>query len=465
MADEQPGREDFYDHDGEKVQAHYSSLTLHRKCPQAWLYRYGLGIRQKPDGQPMPYLHAGSWWGALRAADIFERGRALDSILWELVRPFKGVDTMGDGSAAPKFDPKTVTRKDVLRAAQLWWKSLVQEHRDEFVEKIGKELVPHLIYTFQQWRDRYAEEIKYERPLGAEVFWKRELPRPEADAMFNVGEGEMPRIFLLGYIDELYYDSAREMFVVRDHKFNSSLGINTAFDDMMDSQLQLYAWGINSKLHSLGIPPVRAVAYDRARSVAPKPPSLTTAGKLASRLGEPSVNSSDLRTYLEWAGGEDGEGRPWRGAAYPRNAAEKADPNLPTRYKEGGIYKPEDAIIEKLSSAGQVAQWFQRKLMPLNSHIVDAHLRSAIDSATDIWRTERRAEVTAEAGRNLTKSGCRFCDYQLLCQAQLRGGARGVYDLPEFGLLGKGKAEVLADGKIIPFEEPEESPEYVSELV
>lgn len=441
---------DYFDYDGEKVQAHYSSLTLHRKCPEAWYYRYSLGLRQMPNGEPMSYLHAGSWWGALRAADIYERGRQVGSLLtgFGFMRPYGAADRYSDnGEELAKFNPHTVTKKDVLMAALVWWKRLPEAHREDFIAKIGKPLVPHLIYTFEQWKERYGAETSKERPLGAEVFWKRRLPRPEGDAAW-AGNEDLPEMWLLGYIDELYEDTERQMIVVRDHKFNSNIGIHTVIDDMMDSQLELYAWGIEPALREAGLESVRAVAYDRAKSVAPKPPSLTTAGKLSSRNGEPSVNSSDLRTYLEWAKGEDGEGRPWRGAAFPRNAAEKADPSLPTRYKPGGLYLPEKAIVDKLSSEGQRAQWFQRKLIPLNGNVVKAHLRAAIDSATDIWRTTKRAEISGGAARNLSNAGCRFCDYQDICQARMRGGNSGVYDLREFGLASS-KGNVLAAGELI----------------
>lgn len=434
---------DYFEYDGEKVQAHYSSLTLHRKCPEAWYFRYGLGLRQMQHNEPMPYLHAGSWWGALRAADVFERGREKGSLLPDQ-RPFKAVDDTPGGL----FDPYTVTRKDILKAALQWWREMPADHKDVWMEKIGKELVPHLIYTFSEWRERYGAETMKERPLGAEVFWKRRLPRPEGDAAW-AGSEELPEMWLLGYIDELYEDTERGLIVARDHKFNSRMGVRTALDDMMDSQLELYAWGVSEYLAKHGYGPVKAVAYDRAKSVAPKPPKLTTAGKLSSIKGEPSINSSDLRTYMEWASGPDGEGLPWRGAAYPRNAAEKKDPSLPTRYKEGGVYQPDPAIIERLSSEPQRAQWFQRKLMPLNANIVKAHLRAAIDSSTDIWRTAKRAEITGGASRNLTNSGCQFCDYQALCQARMRGGNQGTYDLNEFGLTSK-QGEVLANGLVIP---------------
>lgn len=439
---------DYFDYDGEKVQAHYSSLTLHRKCPEAWYYRYGLNLRPTPSGEPMPYLHAGSWWGALRAADVYERGRHKGSLL-PIARPFGAADTYSDnGDPVPKFDPETVTRKDVLRAALEWWRRLPSEHKEEWMSKIGKELVPHLIYTFQRWQERYGAETEKERPLGAEVFWKKRLPRPEGDQAWAGDQGELPEMWLLGYIDELYEDTERGMIVVRDHKFNSNMGVRTVIDDMMDSQLELYAWGVGDILAQYGLPAVRAVAYDRAKSVAPKPPSITTAGKLASRLGEPSINGSDLTTYLNWANGPDGNGLPWRGAAFPRNAAEKADPSLPTRYKPGGVYTPDQAIIERLSSESHASQWFQRKLMPLNMNVVKAHLRASIDSATDIWRTTKRAEITGGAARNLSTAGCRWCDFQAICQARMRGGNGGVYDLREFGLTSK-RGEVLAEGKIL----------------
>ncbi|AWN07790.1 exonuclease [Microbacterium phage Hendrix] len=441
---------DYFDYDGEKVQAHYSSLTMHRKCPEAWFFRYNLGLRQRPSGGPMTYMHAGSWWGALRAADIYERGRQIGSLLTGAAfgRPFGATDTYSDdGTPVPKFDPASVTRKDVLMAAMVWWKRLPQEHKDDFIEKIGKPLVPHLIYTFEQWRDRFGAETKTERPLGAEVFWKRRLPRPEGDAAW-AGNEELPEMWLLGYVDEVYEDTERGLIVVRDHKFNKNIGVHTVIDDMMDSQLELYGWGMGPALQAAGVDQVRAVAYDRAKSVAPKPPTLTTAGRLASRGGEPSVNSSDLRTYLEWANGPEGNGIEWRGAAIPMNKAEKEDPSLGRRYKEGGVYTPEPAIIDKLSSEAQRAQWFQRKLIPLNTNVVKAHLRAAIDSATDIWRTTKRAELTGGASRNLSNANCQWCDFQAICQARMRGGNQGVYDLVDYGLVSK-RGEVLAGGKIL----------------
>ena len=94
------------------IKAHYSSLTLHRKCPQAWYYKYGLLI-QEPEDRIAPKRDLGSWWSAIRAAEALERGRAIGSLLQE-PRTFKS-------PGKHKFDMKTVTVEEVLAAAAAWW--------------------------------------------------------------------------------------------------------------------------------------------------------------------------------------------------------------------------------------------------------------------------------------------------------------------------------------------------------
>ena len=86
--------------------------------------------------------------------------------------------------------------------------------------------------------------------------------------------------------------------------------------------------------------------------------------------------------------------------------------------------------------------------MPVNQHVVRAHLRAAVDSATDIWRTEKRAAIVGDAPRNFTKSNCQWCDYQDVCRAQMMGGSMGTYDLSEFGLESK-RGDVLSEGQLI----------------
>jgi hypothetical protein len=421
----------------EKVEAHYSSISLHRKCPQAWYYRYDLGLT-RPQQLSAPERDFGSWWGLLRAAESLERGRRYGSLLGgpRKIRGFKdasGVET--------RWDQKTMTVREVLAAADDWWEDQRDEMlRAEWADRLGcTDLAVKLASHMQRWHDTYALERAKERPLGVELFWKRELPRPQGDAEWDAmaASRPMPKMVLLGYIDELYFDDERQMVVARDHKSAKALPTQSAFNDMQDSQLQFYAWGITPTLASWGAPKVRAVAYDRMCSIAPKPPTLTQAGALAVRGGEPSIASTDLETYKAWAEGPDGEGVPWgEPDAYYVSGPRKGQPKF-------GRYTAEDKVIERLSAPQERARWFQRTLTPLNANLIRAHLRAAVDSTTDIWRTQERARLTLEAARNMTDANCRWCDFQSICRAQMFGGADGQYELAEHNLQGPNGLKVL----------------------
>jgi hypothetical protein len=251
----------------------------------------------------------------------------------------------------PKFDMNVVVPFDVLEAAGSWWIRQPVEVHEAWKDRLGAALPERLLAMYESWLDRWEEERKHERPLGVEVYWERPLPRPESDAEWGGSPVDMPPMILLGYVDEVYEDTQRgNMVVVRDGKTSKSLQAASAVDDMMDSQLHLYAWGLSPWLAEHEKTQARAVGYDRIRSIGPKPPTLTTTGRLAARGGEPSINGTDLKTYLEWAAGPDGNGVPWQGAMLPQTAAEKAaDPQEPRRYKPGGLYQAEPDVIARLS--------------------------------------------------------------------------------------------------------------------
>lgn len=408
--------------------AHYSGLLLHRKCPQAWLYKYEAGLR-RPSFDPAPERDLGSWWGALRAAESAERGRAFGTMLGE-PRRFKGVD---DG---PKFDAGTVTTEDVLDAAAVWWAKQTPEVLAAWDKSFGTTLVDRLPEMFKGWLERFEDERRHEHPLGVEVYWERELPRPQSDHEWGGTPEDMPPMILLGFVDEVYWDTEREMVVVRDDKTSKDITRQSAVDDMMDSQLQLYAWGLTTWLAAHGKPQVRSVAYDRARSIGPKPPTLTASGRLAVRNGEPSINGTNLETYREWAKGPDGQGILWgEEDAYFVSGPRKGQPKF-------GYYTEEPDVVARLSQPAMANIWYSRSRVPLSRHLVTAHLRAAVDSATDIWRTRRRAQATHQGARNLSNA-CGWCDYQPICQAQMIGGAEGEYDLAQFGLAGPAGTSTL----------------------
>lgn len=389
--------------DGEVIRVHYSSLNLHRKCPQAWLYRYEMGLREEPTVSP--YRDFGSWWSALRAAESLERGRKLDSLV---ARPSK----MGPVDNWEKFDQRKVMVDDVLESAYRWWKSKSGEEHEEFIEKMGEPLPERLEGAFVRWMDEWKDERKHERPLGVEVFWERDLPRPAEDAKWDHLEGS-PRIKMIGFIDELLYREDRGITVVRDNKTHQTLGQRSTADDLMDSQLSLYAWGITPSLRKWGVPPVRAIAYDRTRSVAPTLPKLNKSGTLSK-----SVTMYDVMTYQNWVG----DGIEYEGLKKDGSGA--------------GTYLVDEKVIEALTTPAWRANFHQRTFTPVSKPMIRAHLRAAVDTAMDIYRTRLRFQRTGEGARNFGEH-CKWCPFADLCRAQMMGGPEGEYELSQYGLVAK----------------------------
>lgn len=433
------------DFTGDSPQSSYSAITLHRKCPQAWLYRYGMRLEQLDD-TPTPYLTIGRWWSLLQAVESLERGRAAESLVFvprALREKQEGYD----------LDPTSATTSDVLFAAQERWKMMTEDERTEFIDKLGEPLPDRLGNMFQLWHSANPERFDRERPLGAEVFWKRALPRPEKDKAWSLlaDPSAVPTMNLIGFIDELYYDRQRKMVVIKDGKAQKDIQRgNGAVDDLMDSQLQLYAWGITPKLKRKGIEPPRAVSFDRITSVAPKEPQLTATGTLSK-----TVTAYDAETYRRWALTDTrpddemilsmtddparveelremrdglGLGQFWgKLGEFYVSGAKKGQPKF-------GIYDLDETVLEKLNSPSEQARWTARSTDPINRRVVEAHLRAAVDTSLDIYQTQQRAAATGAAARNLDRRGCSWCDFADICRAQLMGGSVGEYDLELYGL-------------------------------
>lgn len=392
----------------EKHRASYSSLSMHRACPQRWNFANIRNLESIKDDEPPVFRDMGSWWHALRAADSLERGRALGS-LRKVPRQLR---TVNDGPTLPGEEATVLA---VLLLAREWWDAQGGEYREEFEVKIGAWLERRLEMAYVGWQERWATEIAEERPLAVELGWGRDLPSVN-------GEDTLTR--LVGYVDEVYLDTRRNIVVARDHKTGKELSTQTTVDDMMDSQLQLYAWGASPEVTSWGVGSIAATAYDRMRSVAPKPPQLTLGGRLRETNGQSNIGQVDLATYVEWAVGPDGAGVEYPGTKKDGSGA--------------GLYVAEEDVIERLSAPAARSVWFQRTLTPLNMNIVRSHLRAAVDSALDVNRTRLRAEATSEAGRNLG-SACRWCPFTSLCRAEMVGGPDGEYDLEMMNLRVKPK--------------------------
>lgn len=407
------------------IKSGYSKLTLHRKCPQAFYYKHILKL-EEPEDAIAPKRDFGSWWAAVRAAEALERGRQKESLL-HTPRVFTGFPGY-------ELDMKTVTVEEVFEAVEHWWKGHQHQQTpegetayDQWQSELGGEAPTLLRNLLTRHLERWADEIKHEAPLGVEVQWERTLPNPKDEW---VPEG-YPEMVLTGHVDEIYRDERRGIIVVRDGKTTGKLDAGSALDDMMDSQLQLYAWGADPLVREwTGGKGIGAVAYDRAKSIAPKPPSLTKSGRLRQYKGEPTVGMTDLKTYLEWVA----EGPEFEGTKKDGSGA--------------GVYEAEDAVIEKLSTSASKSMWFQRTQVPLNRSLIRTHLRAAVDSSFDQHRTAVRTARTMEAQRNLTNA-CKFCPFVKLCRAQMIGGPEGTYDLPQFELRGQNGEKTLEEGALV----------------
>lgn len=391
---------------GERRYASHSSLSKHRECPQKWYYGHVRKLTKVDPEDAAVERDMGSWWHMLRAADSIERGRR-----------FKSLQHMPEELTSTDDGPRLRTSWDdladkVLDQAKLWWDKQSTSTQAAWLERIGEDLSGRLAALDTRWAAQWDSALQTERPLAVELRWERALPPlPSWDAV-----AVDPNVTLVGYVDEVYYDTKRSVVVCRDHKISKKLGQQTSADDMMDSQLQLYAWGANPIVTAWGRGSIKATAYDRVRMVRPPTPKVTISGTLSK-----SVSDYDLRTYLEWC---------------------DSKPPYAGRTKDGsqaGIYEQEEREIERLRSPAVISSWFQRTLTPLNPHLIRAHLRAAVDSAIDMGVSYERARLENAAARNLTWGNCRWCDFAGLCRSEMFGGAQGDFNLADFRLVQKGK--------------------------
>ncbi len=266
--------------------ASHSQLVTFRHCPQKWHYGSLQRLSKVDPDDVKVEMELGSWWHMLRAADAIERGRKLDSLKWV---PEK-LTCINDG---PTLTVASVTElvDAVCDLAFRWWGEQTPEIKEIWEGRIGEGLPARLLTLNQRWYDQWGPEIEHEHPLAVELRWDRQLPSLPQPG----GERVDPDTVMLGYVDEVYLDIRRNLVVVRDDKSSKGLSTQTTADDMMDSQLQLYAWGANPTVTAWGHGPIRAVAYDRIRTTKPKTPQLTLAGTLSK-----SITDFDLATYLEW---------------------------------------------------------------------------------------------------------------------------------------------------------------------
>ena len=403
----------------------YSSLTLHRQCPQAWAYRYVRGLDRVGSAVARDL---GSWWHLVRAMDSLQRGLAMDSLRSVPRKLSTGdndlrltlatsdltsnipIPAAGSKYRLPNGKTLPVSSEVAIAISAAWWRTLSGEDKDAWVEESGEPLPDRLAAMETRYVARWADDFASEVPIAVEHKFERDVPN---------GSGAV----LPGFVDLIYLDTRRNLVVVRDAKSNKALAAADAADDLSDSQTHLYAWGVQPDVQEWGLGPVTALSYDRARSAMPKQPSLTQAGALSK-----SVTDYDLATYREFAAGPDGQGVSWgEEETYVKTGKRAGEPKW-------GRYVEDPVLVEKLSSPSALSIWHQRTLTPVNYNIVSTHLRSVSSTQVEAKRTVLAMAEHGEAPRNFNRLLCSWCDFNKLCRAEMIGGVEGTYDPSDYGL-------------------------------
>lgn len=357
----------------------YSELKTHSACPQAWTYAYARGLQAE---QESPVFTMGTLWHAMRSSYALSTGD-------EKTIPGWSSSTVNDTHGLPR----TARRSDVLKLAHKLWDNASETFRETALERY-RDTIPNRLDAMDiAWQARWSDDLPHEEIIATELTVRRTIA---------------PGITLKGTIDQIYRDTKRNLLVLRDFKTASTLKARTHLDDMMDSQLMLYAWLVAPWLKGKGLGSIQAVSYDRARTVAPREPVLTKAGSLSK-----SVTDYDLATYLKWSA----DGVPFEGR--------KADGS------DAGTYIQDPKVISKLEEASERNKWFQRTLTPLNRNIVRSHLMSAIDNAKDSRMTLERYDERKQAPRRYGKQ-CEWCEFQNICRAEMVAGT--ILNPDEFDL-------------------------------
>ena len=367
-----------------------SSLGTYRACPKK--YEYSSLRRLRPAAvTDLITREFGSWWHALRAADAIARSRVQGK------EPMYLPDEVSTGDKGPVLPvTDTLTGSDVLLAAARYWQAMPADDQERWLDKMGAPLPEHLAEMDRRWEAAWGRESREnEVVLAVEV----QFEVPIADT----------GVVLRGRVDEVYYDKRLGLVVVRDHKTNGTIATTESLDDLLDSQLHLYAWGVSVHLKI----DVKAVGYDRARSKPAAQPAVTKAGKLSA-----SVTDYDLDKYLDFTE----EPVPFPGLKKDGSGA--------------GEYLRDPKVVEKLQAPGERDKWNRRTLDPVNPRMVRGHLQEAVATAEGQAEASRRFNdpTRGPVARNLSRTGCKGCDFVHLCLDEMRTNRRlepGSYGLAE----------------------------------
>lgn len=287
-------------------------------------------------------------------------------------------------------------------AAHAWQYQLTDTHREQFLEKFGGVTLPDLLrLKDKSWLNFWRDELDQEEVIAVEVMLTGTLPSGEP---------------FTGRVDEIVRRKDSGMIVLRDYKTTKVLpAIADPVDDLFDSQLHIYAkfWQPASGLR------VNAVSYDRTRSLPEATPTLTASGELSK-----SSTIFSAETYKAWA-----ESSPVWG-----NPAEVFKTGPRAGQPKGGAYELEPELLERLNSPAWRANFHTRTLVPVNRHVIAAHLAQLDATAVEAAKLAQAGDDGPPISRTMTRIGCKFCPYQDLCASELYGGRYSGVSVSAFGL-------------------------------
>lgn len=391
---------------------HQSGLSALRTCEQQFAYDRMLRLEPR-------YLSTaptlGTWVHAMLGADDIARGWDEDTLIrvpevldlpgrpMVIHQPDEGI--YGDhlrgerGRVEGPLDGQLV-----IEAATHWWNreaggSFQDDYRSRYRDV---DLPDHLADLWERYSLRWdVEDDGRLEVLAVEVEWTRSV---------RGRGGEV--VPLAGRVDVVLRDTRYGLVVVRDRKTHGQWPSEPQFvQDLMNSQLHLYAWGVAPMLAEAGIGPPSALEWDRIRTKPPTTPALTKAGRLSK-----SVSDYDLPTYLAWA-----------------NQHPEYDG---TRTVDPGVYEVEDEVVEHLSSEEERDRFYFRRRFPVNEDVIRTHVAMALE---DHHAIEALQEDPSSAVRSPGRH-CSWCDYLTLCRGQLFGEVADDFDPHDFNLIRKADA-------------------------
>jgi hypothetical protein len=220
----------------------HSALELHRKCPQAWQYRYLRGLTEI-EGEKDVHLELGTWWHALRALDAVNRGQELGTLKSApkvIQTPDGAPDLIRSSSGTgwayvrkDQTDERVESLADFMELIKVWWKTLKGDIQEAWTEKLGVHPALHLHRMDLRFWNRWGEDIAAEEPIAVELKFRRQLPGVDT--------------VLGGYIDEIYRDNRRGLIVARDVKTANSIVAEQAVIDKLSLPAMRDVWTQRSR--------------------------------------------------------------------------------------------------------------------------------------------------------------------------------------------------------------------------